>query len=306
MSASSSSLRLITLMLLSGTALALTSCGTANSKGPATSKTVEQQAVQSGGGESLSSAEKAFKKNSDDAGAAIRYSRALREAGRYSRASIVISPFAKDDRKPSAAAKSEYAAVQVALGNYDAAADAARKSISMSDKSWQAHDILGIALDAKGDHANAEKSLRKALEIAPPEQQTAILNNLGLNLAAQGFLDEAAETLRKALATAPDRAEVERNLRIVSALRQSGGRAPSYLQNARDAQLKKDAEATAAAQKKAAAKVKSAPAEAEISVPQDVAPLKSSDKVVDKAQGKAAKPDDAAAPAPARKTQSFN
>lgn len=41
---------------------------------------------------------------------------------------------------------------------------------------------------------------------------------MGLNLAAQGFLDEAIETLRKALDTAPNRTEIERNLRIVSAL----------------------------------------------------------------------------------------
>lgn len=283
------SLRVITLMLLSGTALMLTSCGTANSKAPATSKALEQQAAQSGGGESIASAEKAYKKNSDDAGAAIRYSRALREAGRYSRASIVITPFARDDRKPSAAAKSEFAAVQVALGNYDVAADAARKSISMNDKSWQAHDILGIALDAKGDHANAEKALRKALELAPPEQQTAILNNLGLNLAAQGFLDEAAETLRKALATSPDRAEVERNLRIVSALRQSGGRAPSYMQNARDAQLKKDAEATASAQKKATAKAAAAKAKAE-NIDSDEQPASTPVKSSDKAPAPAKKP----------------
>ena len=41
---------------------------------------------------------------------------------------------------------------------------------------------------------------------------------MGLNLAAQGFLDEAIETLRKALDTAPNRMEIERNLRIISAL----------------------------------------------------------------------------------------
>ncbi|MDB5490400.1 MAG: hypothetical protein JWO78_249 [Micavibrio sp.] len=294
MSAPSSPFRFMTLMLLSGTALMLTACGTTPAKGPNTSKIVEQPSANQGG-ESLASAEKAYKKNSDDAGAAIRYSRALREAGRYSRASIIMTPFAKDDRKPSAAAKSEFAAVQVALGNYDVAADSARKSIAMNDKSWQAHHILGIALDAKGDNANAEKSLRKALELAPPEQQTAILNNLGLNLAAQGFLDEAAETLRKALATAPDRGEVERNLRIVSALRQSGGRAPSYMQTYRDAQMKKDAEATAAAEKKAAAKAAAAKAKADSSGDEEaiVAPLKSTDK--------ATKTEDA--PAPAKKPQ---
>lgn len=252
MSAQTPSLRLIVLIFLSGSSLMMTGCATtggANVKADATKKVLAQQMENQTVSDSLPAAEKAYKNNPDNVNNAIRYSRALRNAGRLSRASIVITSFAKDDRKPNAAAKTEYAAVQIGLGNYDAAAEAARKSLSMNDKSWQTYHLLGIALDAKGDNANAEKALRKALELAPPEQQTAILNNLGLNLATQGFLDEAAETLRKALATAPDRAEVERNLRIVSALRQSGGRAPSYMQKARDAAMKKDAAADAAAQK---------------------------------------------------------
>ena len=103
----------------------------------------------------------------------------------------------------------------------------------MDDKSYTAYHMLGIALDAQGEHQPAEDAFRKGLEFWQGDP-APILNNLGLNLAAQGFLDEAAEVLRKALATSPNREEIERNLRIVSALRESGGRAPSYMQAARD------------------------------------------------------------------------
>lgn len=252
--------RLTMMILLSGTALMLSACAStgqpSHGKNDVAGKVLEQAADQAGGSSNaLPLAEKMYKRNPDDVNNVVRYSRALREAGRLSRASIIMAPFAKDDRKPSAAAKTEFAAVQAELGNYDVAADNARKAVAMDGKSWQAHHVLGIALDAKGDHAGAEKALRKALELSPPEQQTAILNNLGLNLATQGFLDEAAETLRKALETAPDRSEVERNLRIVSALRESGGRAPSYMQNARDAAQKKEAAAKAAAKKPVAKEI---------------------------------------------------
>jgi len=45
-----------------------------------------------------------------------------------------------------------------------------------------------------------------------------MLNNTGLNLAALGFLDEALDALRKAKTTASNKEEIERNIRIVSAL----------------------------------------------------------------------------------------
>jgi Flp pilus assembly protein TadD len=213
------------------------------------------------GADALPILESLYHRNPNDAGVATRYAHALRETGHVTRASIIIAPFAKDDYKPYAPAKLEFAMIQAALGNYAAASDAARKAVAMDGKSWQAYDVLGIALDAQGDQVNAEKALRTALTLCPVDQQAPILNNLGLNLASQGFLDEAAETLRKALALSPNRSEVERNLRIVSALRESGGRAPSYLQKAHDEALKNEAKIQADIANKSAASPKAAKAE---------------------------------------------
>jgi Flp pilus assembly protein TadD len=235
------SIRTLMLALLTGPALALAGCQTTGTTGMAKTDQVDQaleraatQSSQNGDGrESLAIVEKLYKRNPDDAAIAVRYARALREANRLNRASIIIAPFARDDRNPSAAARTEFSAIQTSLGNYTVAEEYARKALAMNNRSAVAYHMLGIALDAQGDHQNAEDAFRKGLELWEGDP-APILNNLGLNLAAQGFLDEAAEVLRKALATSPNREEIERNLRIVSALRESGGRAPSYMQEARD------------------------------------------------------------------------
>ena len=103
------------------------------------------------------------------------------------------------------------------MGNYIDAEDAARKAVLLDPKRGQAYHVLGIALDAQGHHEQAQVALQKALDHWEGNP-SAVLNNIGLNLAAQGFLDEAIETLRKAQDMAPNRKEIERNLRIVSAL----------------------------------------------------------------------------------------
>lgn len=255
------SLKLTTLMLVTGSALALSACsttGTATGTSGQVDKAIERAADQSrsGGQESLALLEKLYKRNPDDASIAVRYSRALRDANRLTRASIIIAPFAKNERKPNAAAKTEFAAVQVGLGNYAVAQEFASKAVAMDESNYLGYHILGIALDAQSEHKPAENAFRKALEIWQGDP-TPVLNNLGLNLASQGFLDEAAEVLRRALETSPDRTEVERNLRIVSALRESGGRAPSYLQKKDDT---KPADAPAPAKKTATEKPAAKPA----------------------------------------------
>lgn len=255
--------RLLMLGLLAGAAISLSACGTAGPNGgPNTTEAGHAVPDRAQPEESLSSLEKQYKHDPDNAGVAVRYARALRVAGRLSRASIIVSPYAHDERKPNAAAKTEYAAIQDSLGNYDEAAKFARKSIALDDKSYQSYHVLGIALDAKGDYPNAEDAYRKALALcqAQGDNPSAILNSLAMNLASQGFLDEATETLQKSLASTSDKAEVERDLRIVNALRVSGGRAPSYEQTAHDAKTGRTSSSKAAASAKPDAKAESKPA----------------------------------------------
>ena len=170
---------------------------------------------------SLALLENAYKRNSEDEAAALEYAAALRRENYTNRAAIVLAPFANDESSTSAT-KAEYAAIQLAQGSNAAAEEYAQNAILQDETNYQAYHYLGIALDAQGSHKEAERAFRKGLEHWEGNP-TAIMNNLALNLASQGFLDEASEILQKALAVAPDRLEVERNLRIITALQQSHG-----------------------------------------------------------------------------------
>ena len=107
--------------------------------------------------------------------------------------------------------------IALGLGNYDLAEKYAKEAVIQDPTDHFAFQNLGIALDAKEMHPEAERAFRKALENWEGDP-TTIMNNLALNLATQGFIDEAIEILEKAKALSPDRIEIERNLRIIRTL----------------------------------------------------------------------------------------
>lgn len=180
-------------------------------------KAASRAAYQGKADDTLALLEQVYKRNSTDPNAAINYSQALRNAGRFNRASMIIAPFAKED---NAATKAEYAAVKTGLGEYSAAETIVRKALEIDPEYGKAHQVLGIALDTQGQYEEAEKSFRTALEHWIGNT-SSVLNNLGLNLAAQGKLTEALDVLQEALDRSPNRVEIERNLRIVNTLYQS-------------------------------------------------------------------------------------
>ncbi|MCB9989607.1 MAG: tetratricopeptide repeat protein [Rhodospirillales bacterium] len=167
--------------------------------------------------ENLKLLERVYQRNPGDKDAALKYGRALREADHVAQAARIIEPLARDENDQNADAKIEYSSIQAALGNYAGSEEFARQAVLLEPDNGQAYHLLGIALDAQGHHKQAETAFRKGLDNWDGDPGP-ILNNLGLNLASQGFLDEAIETLRKAKAASPGRMEIERNLRIVSAL----------------------------------------------------------------------------------------
>lgn len=163
--------------------------------------------------------ENRYKRNSEDPAIATEYAESLRQADYLNRASIVLSPFARDENAPLYV-KNEYAAIQLALGNYTVAEDYSQQVIIADETNYRAFQNLGIALDAQGMSEEAERAYRKGLENWEGDP-TSIMNNLALNLATQGYVDEAMEILQKAKSIAPDRIEIERNLRIVAALQET-------------------------------------------------------------------------------------
>lgn len=169
--------------------------------------------------ESLSAAEQAYTHHSDNPAAALEYARALRADGQINKAVIVLSPFARKDDAESDIS-SEFAAIHLEMGDYETAEKFARAAILEDATNYGAYQELGIALDARGYYKQAEVAFRKGLDVWQGDP-TTIMNNLALNLVNQGLLDEATEILQRAAAASPGRPEIERNLRIVLALKQS-------------------------------------------------------------------------------------
>lgn len=177
----------------------------------------EQSTAQGYTMESLKALERLYKRDNENPDIAARYAQALRQNDRLNRAAMILRPFAQDESIENLAVDTEYAAISTAMGNYLDAENYARQAILLDPESGKAYHLLGISLDAQGKHKQAATAFRKALDYWEGDP-SPVLNNLGLNLASQGFFDEALETLRKALATSSGRDEIERNIRIVSAL----------------------------------------------------------------------------------------
>jgi len=165
---------------------------------------------------SLLMLEKQYKNNSDSPSAALAYAQGLRQADYLNRAFSILKPFA-DMSDTAPGVKTEMSIIALGLGNYNSAEKYAQAAIMQNPSDHQAYQNLGITLDAKEMHPEAERAFRKGLEHWEGDP-TAIMNNLALNLATQGFIDEAVEILEKAKTLNPDRIEIERNLRIVRTL----------------------------------------------------------------------------------------
>jgi Flp pilus assembly protein TadD len=216
----------ITLAVLGlATCLALSACQTTGkTPGKTTSDkiaTAVDRAKAAAGQEPkpLSVAERAYKKAPQDELTATDYARALREEGMLDKAAMILQPFA-EGKKPLSYTLSEYAAIHLAQGDSKKAEEWAQKAILKDETNFRAFHNLGLALETQAKHEEAERAFRKGLDLWQGNP-TTIMNNLALNLAAQGYMDESVEILRKAQTISPDRKEIERNLRIVTALQQA-------------------------------------------------------------------------------------
>lgn len=178
-------------------------------------------------GEALALLEQAHARMPEDRTLAIRYARALREDEQINRARSILAPFVqdedkKDKDKQDSGILTEMAMIYLALGQYKDAELRARDAVVLAPEDGRAFLALGTALDAQGYHQQAEVAFRRGLEYWK-DDPTPILNNLALNLASQGYLAESLSILQKAKKIAPNRIEIERNLRIISALQETAG-----------------------------------------------------------------------------------
>ena len=205
--------------------IALSGCQTTQTPKPigALGSVLSQEAREEGYNKPYTAAdleriEANYKSNPKDVTAAVQYARVLREFDYINRAAIILRPFAQETQSP-AAAKAEYSAIQLALGNYIEAEQYAQNALLQDAESYDAYHYLGIALDAQGQHEEAERAFRKGLDHWQGDP-TPIMNNLALNLAAQGYFSESIALLEKAITLSPERVELTRNLRIVNTLKE--------------------------------------------------------------------------------------
>lgn len=179
---------------------------------------------------SLALLRQVYRRNTDKPEAVLRYAKALRKADNAGRAIKILNDFLDRhetlDSLTRIRLNSELALSHLGQGNFDLGRKNAHAAIEAGEEHDEsdianavakAHHLLGIALDAQGQHKKAEKAFRNSMENWKGDP-VPIMNNLALNLANQGHMDEAVKILKKARTTAPDRKIVERNLRILTTM----------------------------------------------------------------------------------------
>lgn len=193
--------------------------------------------------------EKIYKRNPDDAAVATAYGQALREDEQLNTARQILYPFT-EGKNAYPDAVTELAMVQLALGQYKEAELTSRRAVELAPDQGRPYLALGTALDAQNYHEQAEVAFRKGIDQWKGDP-APIMNNLALNLASQNKLDQAIDMLRKAKEISPGRVELERNMRIITTLKE----------DADDFIVKQEAEKKAASAKPAPAKKEAAKAD---------------------------------------------
>jgi Flp pilus assembly protein TadD len=213
--------------------------------------------------------ENIYQRNPDDAAVATSFGQALREDEQLNRARQVLYPFTEGKNAyPDAVV--ELAMVQLSLGQYKEAELTSRRAVEMDQNSGRAYLALGTALDAQNYHEQAEVAFRRGIDKWKGDP-APIMNNLALNLASQNKLDQAIDMLKKAKEISPGRVELERNMRIISTLKEG----------ADDFLVKQDN-----VQKEAAAKKQESPAPEAVKVKADKKPAEKPEEKKDAAASK--------------------
>lgn len=209
--------------------------------------------------------EKIYQRNPDDPAVATGYGQALREDEQLNKARQVLYPFT-EGKNAYPDAVTELAMVQLALGQYKEAELTARRAVELDPAQGRPYLALGTALDAQNYHEQAEVAFRKGIDKWKGDP-APIMNNLALNLASQNKLDQAIDMLKKAQEVSPGRIELERNMRIITTLKE----------DADDFLVKQAAEKKQAAAKKAPAKTEPVKKEAAKKVEPKKEPAKKED-----------------------------
>jgi len=81
-------------------------------------------------------------------------------------------------------------------GKQDEALKLYKRALETSPNSYEAHLESGVALDLKGDYAAAREHLKKAIEVAPPDQKNRALRVMAFSYAFEAAAGVANELAR--------------------------------------------------------------------------------------------------------------
>ena len=113
-----------------------------------------------------------------------------------------VAPASSDDVKKGIAALN--------AGDTNGAKAAFEVAVQKNPKQADAHHYLGLVNDQIGNKAEAEKNYRKALELQPDLEESAV--NLAAILVENGKYDEAASLMKTSIAKNPKSAALQVNL----------------------------------------------------------------------------------------------
>ena len=199
--------------------------------------------------ETLALLEQIYNRNQDDPAVATSYGQALREDEQLNKARQILYPFT-EGKNAYPDAVTELAMVQLGLGQYKDAELTSRRAVELAPDQGRPYLALGTALDAQNYHAQAEVAFRKGIDQWKGDH-APIMNNLALNLASQNKLDQAIDMLKKAQAISPGRQELERNMRIITTLKEGADDFIVKQENEKKAAAAKPATPAPAAKKEA-------------------------------------------------------
>src|SRR5262244_1051672 len=94
-------------------------------------------------------------------------------------------------------------------GKQDEALKLYQQVLQKSPDSYQAHLESGIALDLKGDYAAAREHLKKATEVAPPDQKNRALRVMAFSYAFESNSREAEKYEKQAFDSMMSKSDFE-------------------------------------------------------------------------------------------------
>ncbi len=163
-----------------------------------------------------------YEQDPENAEAAAKYGRALRQIGSKSQAHSVLQR-AVLLHSSNTDVLAEYGKLLTSVGKSDQAVHILGKASSARPNDWSLFSALGVALDQIGKHEEALLNYDQALTLSPNNPK--VLSNKGLSLALVGDLDIAELTLRKAVSDPSSGAHARQNLSLVLSLQGNFGEA---------------------------------------------------------------------------------